>query len=185
MRRARARAADTRGPRRRRAHRRECVYATGLQSRRRRSWPRCGYILGDGAADEALGVLKRSFEERAATQRAAAELAADVTRAREEEVTTQRSSERKAIAALRRTLGERLDDERVAMEARRELAHAAAAMRELRGSSAEAAEEVREGDLASVVGATTRRAEKRAAEAERDATAALQRYFDERLAAQR
>ena len=142
-------------------------------------------ILGDGAADEALGVLKRLFEERAATQRAAAELAADVTRAREEEVTTQRSSERKAIAALRRTLGERLDDERVAMEARRELAHAAAALRELRGSSAEAAEEVREGDLASVVGATTRRAEKRAAEAERDATAALQRYFDERLAAQR
>ena len=75
--------------------------------------------MGDGAADEALGVLmKRSFEERAATQRAAAELAADVTRAREEEVTTQRSSERKAIAALRRTLGERLDDERVAMDSR-------------------------------------------------------------------
>ena len=47
------------------------------------------------------------------------------------------------------------------------------------------AEEVREGDLASAVGATTRRAEKRAAEAAREAAAALQhRYFDEQLTAQ-
>ena len=99
---------------------------------------------------------------------AATELTAAIARAWEKAATTQRISHeharrsRRSAPLARGAAGRRARGD----EGTTRVSSHAAALRELRASSAEAArraKEVREGDLALAVGAATRRAEKREA----------------------